>query len=276
MSHIQSEAQFFWKLLKDVIVLPFVLVQVIMRKRSSSELFIPIKDLYHFIKEPTFSFWMSFILIIIYILINFLFARGLIDETFLLQYLIFKPTDIINLNPIPFVSAWFMHGTLAHLAGNILVLMIMGRVVERKIGSGKTAIIYFSAGALANLFSGLIYIFVMQSNPAAIGASGCIMGLVAAAILLDPFYISFETLIPLPIILTGLLYAWSDITGILAGTQDNVGRLAHLGGFLSVPFILYAMGQKEALKKGLLVMAIVLAIIIGYLYFGPSVGIRLS
>jgi len=272
MSHIQSEAQFIWKMLLDVIALPYILVLVLTGKRRPTDLLIPLKDLYHFIKEPAFSFWMSFSLVAIYILVNLMISNGLIDETFLLRYLIFKPTDIIDLNPIPFVTAWFMHGTLSHLAGNVFVLMIMGRVVERKIGSSKTAVIYFSAGALANLFSGLIYLFVMQANPAAIGASGCIMGLVAAAILLDPFYISFETLVPLPIILTGLLYAWSDVTGILAGTQDNVGRLAHLGGFLSVPFILYFMGQKEALKKGLLVLAIVLAVIIGFLFFGPSVG----
>ena len=178
-----------------------------------------------------------------------------------MQYLVFKPTDILDFNFISFFASWFMHGSVSHLIGNVIAIMVMGRVVERKMGFAKTALIYFGAGAIANLFSALIYLFIIGTNTGGIGASGCVMGLIAAAILLDPFYISFETIIPMPIITTGLLYIWSDITGVLTMADDNIGHFAHIGGFISIPILMYLFTKKDRNRfiRGMVIDALLIS-----------------
>lgn len=269
MAEIQSEAQFFWKIFKEIIILPYTLIQVIFGKKKPRALLRPVTDFFKFIFEPKFALTVSIINIIAFIVFNYLYLSGYIDDLFVISNLVFKPSDILALNFIPFVSAWFMHGSVAHLLGNVLVIMVMGRVVERRLGFGKTALIYFGAGIISNVFSAIIYLFVVGNNAAGIGASGCAMGLVAAAILLDPLYISFETIIPLPVTLLGLLYIWSDITGVFLQAQDNIGHFAHIGGFISVFLIMYLFNKKERdrMRKGMIVNAAMILIILALYFF---------
>jgi hypothetical protein len=105
-----------------------------------------------------------------------------------------------------------------------------------------------------------------------LGASGAIMGILGAAMLLDPFYITYELIIPLPIMVVGWITIYGDITGVLSQTNDGISHIAHLAGFKSVSTGLYLMGERESLKKGFIINIISLTLAIA-LYFLVGFGI---
>jgi membrane associated rhomboid family serine protease len=87
---------------------------------------------------------------------------------------------------------------------------------------------------------------------------------VAAAILIDPFY--FTHLIggiPLPVMVVGWLFMLSDITAVLNPVPgDNVGHLAHLGGYIAITVIVFLLGRKDRknMMKGLVINLLLLAL----------------
>ena len=108
---------------------------------------------------------------------------------------------------------------------------------------------------LSMIFTSLIHSLFLNDNIPGLGASGAIMGLIAAAILLNPFYLTYEAIIPLPIMLIGWLTLYADITGILNPLEDGIGHFAHLGGFLSIGLLLYLLGidERAKMKKGIII-----------------------
>lgn len=73
-------------------------------------------------------------------------------------------------------TAPLMHGSLTHIAGNAIVLAIIGFLLEPLIGSAWFAAIFF-VGALGGALGSLLY---NASNIVGTGASGAILALVAA------------------------------------------------------------------------------------------------
>ena len=101
----------------------------------------------------------------------------------------------------------------------------------------------------------IIYTFVFENNTAIIGASGAVMGLLAAAMLLDPFCITYEMILPIPVMLKGWLFIYADIEGFLAREIDGVSHLAHLCGFMSIGLIVYTLTSenKKLMRTGLII-----------------------
>lgn len=74
------------------------------------------------------------------------------------------------------------------------------------------------------------------------------MGLISTAILLDPFYFTYELIIPLPIMIVGWLAIFADILGILNPVESGIGHLAHIGGFISIALLMYFLVKKKRIK----------------------------
>jgi membrane associated rhomboid family serine protease len=178
------------------------------------------------------------------------------------------PSDLLSVRIFTIITSGFMHASISHLLFNMLALFIFGRVVEKSFGVNKFLAIYFGALVLSNIISSIIHLFIFNQNIAGVGASGAIYGLIAAAMLIAPFYITYELIIPLPITVVGWLTIATDISDILMQVDDGVGHFAHLAGFFSVVMILYMIeDDKERLRKGLLINAFTLVIgIIAYLW----------
>jgi hypothetical protein len=98
------------------------------------------------------------------------------------------------------------------------------------------------------------------------------MGILGAAMLLDPFYITYELIIPMPVMVVGWITIYGDITGVLSQSNDGISHIAHLMGFKSVSTGLYLMGEREKLKKGFIINIISIALAI-CLYFLVSFGV---
>lgn len=256
---ITSESKFVWKFIGLFLLTPVTLIQILFKKKEFSDLFLPFKYLFHFLFEPKFTISIIGINILIFIAMAFLSEQTLMN-------FIQTPTDLFTIKFYTIFTAGFMHANLTHLFGNMLILFIFGRALERKIGSGKTALIYFGALILSGVFSALVNIIIGDNTPG-LGASGALMGLIAAGILIDPLYFTYELLVPLPIMVVGWIAIFADITGILNPVEDGIGHFAHLGGFLSIALLAFILGleERKQMLKGLTIN-IVSLIVIGGIY----------
>jgi membrane associated rhomboid family serine protease len=262
MSEIKSESQFLWKLILSILLLPITSILFLVGKRSVSDLIKPITIVFEFVKEAKVT-WILIILNIVFFCVSLFFSEQI--------YLSFAsyPQDLIEFRWHALITSGFLHGGIAHLLGNMLALFIFGRVVEKEVGAKKFLVVYFLALLISNIFSSLANLYILNNNIPGVGASGAIMGLVAGAILLKPFYFSYQFLVPLPIMVLGWMYIFTDITGILEGINDGVGRFAHLGGFISISIILFFLekSDRSKLKKGFIINIISLLIFSGVYLF---------
>jgi membrane associated rhomboid family serine protease len=118
-------------------------------------------------------------------------------------------------------------------------------VLEKTWGPKKFLIFYFVCG----LAAGLAQAFIV-SQGAAIGASGAVMGLLAAFAYTFPNVQFYILPIPFPIKAKYLaaIYAAIDIFGGFSGGSDNIAHFAHLGGLVAgfVMVILWHQNDKRS------------------------------
>ncbi len=260
---IRTETQFLLKFVWKVLCTPVVLVLALFGKRQMKDVFAPIHDFYLFLKEPKFT-WGIFVVTIF----TSFFAWLILSEgtvSLLLNY----PSDVVSMNRwYSFVSSGFLHGSLSHLLGNMVALLIFGRIVEMHLGPWKTALVYFSSMIISAAANSAVSYVAFGTNIPALGASGAIMGLVAAAMLLDPLVITWEAVIPLPVMVLGWLAIVGDISGILTPINDGIAHGAHIFGFLSITFSMRFLSPlgRERLKKGFYINLISAAVALIYLF----------
>ena len=262
MEDIESESKFIWKFIWHILITPITLLLVLFKKKEFADLFRPFTELFKFIFQPKFT--VSIIIINTFIFFGSIYFLS--DQMF--NSLINYPADLLNLKFYTLITAGFLHANLSHLIGNMIGIFIFGRVVERKLGFFKTMPIFFGALILSSLFDSLIHLFITGDNIGGLGASGALMGLISTAILLDPFYLSYELIVPLPIMLSGWLAIYGDIAGVLNPSQDGIGHFAHIGGFISIGLLMFLIGidERSKLKRGLIIN--IISVVIGViLYF---------
>lgn len=254
---IQSETKFIWGLMLKIILLPISLIQVLFKKKKPKHLLLPLKETLRFIFEPKFTITII-ILNITISLSAFLFLK---EQAFfsLMNY----PQDLIHFGRFyTLITSGFIHANLLHLFGNMLAIFIFGRVVERKLNFKKTSLIYFGALIISGAGNSFMALLANNNTPG-LGASGALMGLVATAMLIDPFYITHELILPLPVMIVGWLTIYADLIGLLSPRESQIGHLAHLIGFLSITIIMFFLSKedKSKIKKGLTINLISLAVI---------------
>jgi membrane associated rhomboid family serine protease len=140
----------------------------------------------------------------------------------------------------------FMHGGIAHIAGNMLFLWIFGDNVEDRMGHVRYLIFYLVCGVLASL-AHVITTVMFSTEPGSLlipslGASGAISGVLGGYILLYPkrrvTVILFRFLTDVPAyVAIGIWFAFQLISGLgmLGGgsQQGGVAYAAHIGGFIA-------------------------------------------
>ena len=177
--------------------------------------------------------------------------------------------------PHQFITNMFLHDPtgLSHILFNMFTLWMFGTIMERYLGSKRFLIFYLVCGigaavciqlsipfsamqfakspeAISNGMSPAELIAAYKEQYQAIGASGAIMGVMAAYAYLFPNTELYIMFIPVPLkakyvipffILLDLFMGVQQIAG------DNVGHFAHLGGAL-VGFLLIYYWNKTNRK----------------------------
>ncbi|MGV8141360.1 MAG: rhomboid family intramembrane serine protease [Candidatus Woesearchaeota archaeon] len=247
MEEIDSESKFVWRLILSILATPFTLLMMLFGKRNLNDLMRPFGLLFQFMFQAKATIILIIINIVVY------FSMMFFNEEVFTLFLNY-PSDFLSIRIFTIITSGFMHADLSHLFFNMIALFIFGRVVEKNLGINKFLATYFGALVLSNIISSGIHLFILDQNIPGLGASGAIYGLMAAAMLTSPFYLTYELIVPLPITVVGWLTISADISGIITSANDGIGHFAHLAGFISVCIILYLMeDNKENLRKGILI-----------------------
>ncbi len=166
----------------------------------------------------------------------------------------FKPHQIVTM--------MFMHGSIGHIFFNMFSLYIFGSILENYWGGKRFFNFYMICGIIASIitllsvpFSGAQYIKFLAAHGqdvsieqymqdyGALGASGAIMGVMAAFAYLFPNTEMYMMFIPIPIKAKYLVpgFIAIDLFGGLgyAFQGDNVAHWAHVGGALAGLIIVF-------------------------------------
>jgi len=153
---------------------------------------------------------------------------GLVEE----DYLIYSGDRLLQGSLWTPVTALFIHFNLVHLVGNMIFLLVFGRVVEQEAGAKMTVIAFLVGGIVSFIISSFYY----GSDVLMLGASGAIFTLAAAAMLIKPLKSSLFFLL-LPLGLVAILYFIYNVLAVVLGLGGNVGYVGHVVGFLAgLPF----------------------------------------
>lgn len=145
--------------------------------------------------------------------------------------------------PWQLITHMFMHSTQIwfHIIFNMFTLYMFGGMLEQLWGSKR----FFNFYMICGIVAALVHL-VMQPNASAIGASGAIMGVLAAFTYLFPNTPLYMMFIPIPIKAKYAIPALMalDLFGGVAGRPgDNVAHWAHLGGAVA-GFIMVLLWNK--------------------------------
>ena len=165
------------------------------------------------------------------------------------------------------ITHMFMHGSFMHLFFNMFALYTFGAMIEKMWGAKRFLIFYFICGIGAALVQLASYAYnyrmldtmvmsydqviqyqeILRLN-ATVGASGAIMGVVAAFGYL--FQNTEMMIIPIPIPIKAKwavlgIIAIDVFSGIAGRPGDNVAHFAHIGGALTGFLIVYFQSRKN-------------------------------
>ncbi|QEC46942.1 rhomboid family intramembrane serine protease [Baekduia soli] len=155
------------------------------------------------------------------------------------------------------LTSMFMHGSILHLAGNMLFLWIFGNNVEDSMGSVKFIVFYLLGGVAALAGQTLVATGTDAAVPL-VGASGAIAAVLGGYAVLYPrarvltvvFIILFFTIIEIPALLVlGLWFLEQVAFGAFGltnptGGGGGVAYFAHVGGFVFGLLLIRAFARR--------------------------------
>ena len=131
-------------------------------------------------------------------------------------------------------TAQYLHAGIGHLFINMLVLHFLGRSLERMWSAKKFFTVYTLCGLFGNVFYTILGSRgVIDPTWPAVGASGCIYGLLGIVAVLFPqatVYIYF--LFPMRIRTAAIIFGGISILTILERGSNYGGEACHLAGLV--------------------------------------------
>ena len=127
----------------------------------------------------------------------------------------------------------FLHGSVLHLAGNVLFLWIFGNNIEDRLGHVKYLLFYLVGGAVATATHVLLDV---DSTIAMVGASGAIAAVMGAYLVWFPdapvrTLLAFFFILVVRVRAKYLLLFWF-VLQFFTAPDSGVAWAAHVGGFV--------------------------------------------
>ena len=194
------------------------------------------------------------------ILANVLFSMSGFKNYSMFEKYKFNVGAIRRGEQVRMVSSAFLHANTQHLLFNMLTLYFFANAVIYTIGVPRFLLVYVSSLLLGNLLS--YFLHKDEYHYSAVGASGAVMGVVYAGILLNPrLEIYF-----MPGWVFGLGYMIYSIYGMVK-RNDNIGHDAHFGGAIAGYVIAIISAPILLEERLLIVIALALPIIAFFILF---------
>ena len=128
------------------------------------------------------------------------------------------------------VTYQFLHGGIGHVLFNMLGLYFLGPTLERHWQSKKFLIFYLACGAAGGLFYTLLTVFSFLPAGPMVGASGAILGMLAACAILFPHFVVFIFFFPVPIRVAAIGLSIMYFFYVITAGPNAGGHAAHLAG----------------------------------------------
>lgn len=179
------------------------------------------------------------------------------------------PADILEgagLGALSMITAAFLHADWSHLIGNMFILWFFGRKLEDLLGPTKFGLFYLVCVLVSGTGSvvGRTALPLTQGMIPGLGASGAIMGVVAAYLFLYSeqriLTLILIGIIPIPLRIPAWVFILYTVTrDILAGWLEQefqeigylysfVDSFAHLGGMIAGLICVYFFLPQELLS----------------------------
>ncbi len=176
---------------------------------------------------------------------------------YILNDLAFSPNNLINYKIYTIFTSMYIHGSVWHIIGNMLVLFFIGVPFEYRVGVKKFALIYFLGGMIGNIFYSIAR---WGSHIFLIGASGAIFSILGAFAVAYP---KDEIVVFMPLIfmrmkvitaaiLMALLQIFLIVMEEYIQFYEKIAYLAHLGGLVGgiLLSIVFIRGEEKVLDIG--------------------------
>jgi membrane associated rhomboid family serine protease len=222
---------------------------------------------------------------LIFVLVNIVLFLQIDDPEVWLEQVkpfLLVPADVVEgkgLGALSVITSAFLHADLSHLVYNMLFLFFFGRKLEDVLGPTKFGLLYLACAfvsSLGSIVQEMLKLSVTQGTVPELGASGAIMGIVAAYLFLFPgqrirtmpvlFWVVLLGIplpIPLPIpvmipmpawvfilhsVLKDIAHGWLQTKAQEYGfVYSLTGSFAHLGGIIAGLTCLYFFLPAEIL-----------------------------
>jgi membrane associated rhomboid family serine protease len=134
-------------------------------------------------------------------------------------------------------SSMFMHGSIAHLLGNMFFLYVFGDNLEDRFGHFRYLLLYLFWGVMASIAHSVYAISTGEGAIPAIGASGAISGVLGAYLIFFPhakihtiIFAFFITTVRIPAIAYIPFWFIMQLIFALIGQSGGVAYLSHNWG----------------------------------------------
>ncbi len=201
------------------------------------------------------------LIIIANVLVSF---KGFKDRTFFEKYK-FQIGPIISGEKIRVLTSGFLHVDQSHLFFNMLTLYFFADSVIGHVGILKFLVIY-----LGSLLAGSLFALTFHKKEpyySAVGASGAVMGVLYAAIMLNPdmkLYMFFIP-IPIPAYIFGVGYLLYSIFG-MKNQWGNIGHSAHLGGAIGGFLLTILLYPQVIVENQTMVLILAIPIVLMFVF----------
>ncbi len=131
------------------------------------------------------------------------------------------------------ITYQFLHGDVMHIFLNMLGLYFLGPTLERYWGTKRFVFFYLGCGLAGGLFYLLLVAVGFLGALPMVGASGAILGMLAACAILFPQFVVFIYFFALPIRVAAILLIFLSVATILSKGANAGGEAAHLAGMVA-------------------------------------------
>jgi membrane associated rhomboid family serine protease len=190
--------------------------------------------------------WLLIINVVVY------FAQISGGDSLLKKWLSVYPASLwLTLQFWRLVTYQFLHGDVLHILFNMLGLFFLGPTLEHHWGSRKFLIFYLGCGVVGGLvYPILLALRIISPHPVLplIGASGAILGMLAACAIMFPHFVVFIIFFPVPIRVAAIICIFIAVAIILSRGSNAGGEAAHLGGMAAGAIYVFSQSWRTKLE----------------------------
>jgi membrane associated rhomboid family serine protease len=148
------------------------------------------------------------------------------------------------------ISYQFLHAPnlIRHIFMNMLGLFFLGPTLERHWGSKRFLLFYLGCGVAGAVFYLLLVGVKFLPPIPMVGASGAILGMLAACAILFPQFVVFIVIFPVPIRVAAVGLTALYFLSVVTKSGNAGGEAAHLAGMAAGAAYVFSQSWRDKFK----------------------------